>query len=192
MAYLIGNTTVITNNGALGTVDGNSLNLANNNNIAAGGGAVSALNSSSNFADSNLGSTAAVAVGIGGGGGGQGFNQWGGIGAIVTEVFELTGNNITATVGGAGNAIPGPQNSYSPSGGGTTISGSGSVNTRAGGGQGARGNGGGGNPGSGLGPNTYPGSNKRGMFANKGGGGASYYYSAYSGQAGYLCFLGVT
>lgn len=68
MAYLIGNTTVITNNGALGSVDGNNLNLASNNNIAAGGASYTSVNSTTNQA-SGIGTAASLAMVTGGGGG---------------------------------------------------------------------------------------------------------------------------
>lgn len=109
MAYIIGNTTVIDNNAALGAVSGNSLNLANNANISGGGG-VKSLTASSNFADTDLGSTGAIAVCVGGGAGAAMTNQYqtraGGKGGTVIHAFALTAaTNVTATVGAAGNNV---------------------------------------------------------------------------------------
>ena len=102
MAYLIGNTTVIDNNGALGTVSGNSLNLANNNNISAGGGGVKILPSSSNFPVADIGSVAMVANGCGGGGSAK-YQASGGQGGGMVDVFSIeNSSNITATVGAGG------------------------------------------------------------------------------------------
>lgn len=129
MAYIIGNTTVIDNNAALGAVSGNSLNLANNANISGGGG-VKSLTSSSNFADTDLGSTGAIAVCVGGGGGAARGNQShvtasGGSGGTVVHAFALTAaTNITATVGAAGNnrEVGSNPNQRAPSGGSSSIS----------------------------------------------------------------------
>lgn len=75
MAYKIGNTVVIDDNAALGSVSGNSLNLANNSNIS-GGGSASLYTSSTPGATSGIGSgtTIAFLVGAGGAGALQGPN----------------------------------------------------------------------------------------------------------------------
>lgn len=111
MAYLIGNTTVITNNGALGSVDGNSLNLANNSNISAGGGSIYASTSSTTKATANFGSSAVIGVGVGGGGGAVGYSgsqpyppRAGGDGGTFVDIYNTSdGGNIVVSVGGAGN-----------------------------------------------------------------------------------------
>lgn len=75
MAYKIGNTVVIDDNAALGSISGNSLNLANNSNIS-GGGSASLYTSSTPGATSGIGSgtTIAFLVGAGGAGALQGPN----------------------------------------------------------------------------------------------------------------------
>lgn len=111
MAYIIGNTTVIDNNAALGSIDGNSLNLANNSNISAGGGLYTSYTSSSPSVSvptiSPSGAGAIVTV-VGGGGGGGGarngpaqVGQWGG---TAIDAFDLSpGGNVAVTVGAGGN-----------------------------------------------------------------------------------------
>lgn len=93
MAYKQGNTTVITNNGALGSVDGNSLNLANNANLSSGG-------------DGYF-----IEVQLVGGGGGQGSPQTsnrrrsGGCGGVKTMATEAEfGTTYAITVGSGGSA----------------------------------------------------------------------------------------
>lgn len=126
MAYLIGNTTVITNNGALGTVDGNSLNLANNNNLSAGGASFKSVTNTQNSAV--VGSTYAYVFLQGGGGGGS-YNYYGGYAPSgyagltnMTIVDVSAGGNATFTVGAGGtnpnSANPGPATGGNP--GGTT------------------------------------------------------------------------
>ena len=105
MAYIIGNTTVIDNNGALGAISGNSLNLANNNNIDAGGGGVKILPASSNFPVADIGSVAMVANGCGGGGSARysGGPVPGGQGGGMVDVFSIEyTSNLTFTVGAGG------------------------------------------------------------------------------------------
>lgn len=69
MSYKIGNTVVIDNNAALGSVDGNSLNLANNSNIS-GGGSASLYTSTTPGATAAVGSNVTLAFLVGGGGAG--------------------------------------------------------------------------------------------------------------------------
>lgn len=103
MAYLIGNTTVITNNGALGSVDGNNLNLANNSNVAAGGvNAATLYTSTTNVA--NTGGAMYIAVGGGGGAGGRQQGQQGGKGG--TGVGGVSDGPVTITVGSQGFGSP--------------------------------------------------------------------------------------
>lgn len=70
MSYKIGNTVVIDNNAALGSIDGNSLNLANNANIS-GGGSGSLYTTTTPGATAGLGSSVTLAFVVGGGGGAQ-------------------------------------------------------------------------------------------------------------------------
>jgi len=128
MSYVIGNTTVIDNNGALGSVSGNSLNLANNSNISGGGGFTSAT-SSTTVDVSTLGGAAATTVLIGGGGGAagpswnSGINSGGQGGFVVGQVDISPGGNASITVGGGGNRVFNTQNTTNaPSGGTTSIS----------------------------------------------------------------------
>lgn len=128
MSYVIGNTTVIDNNGALGSVSGNSLNLANNSNISGGGGFTSAT-SSTTVDVSNLGGAAATTVLVGGGGGmaGPAWNQGansGGSGGITIGQFDISpAGNASLTVGGGGSrSVSNPNNGTAPSGGTTSIS----------------------------------------------------------------------
>lgn len=123
MAYIIGNTTVIDSNGALGSIDGNSLNIANNNNVSAGASVnYNEYNSSSNFAVSNLG-VGMIGVRVGGGGGqAQVPNKSGpgGRGGIAVDTVDLSGGgNITVTVGNRGNNV---NNGTAPSGGASNFS----------------------------------------------------------------------
>ncbi len=142
MAYLIGNTTVIDNNGALGTVSGNSLNLANNNNISAGGGGVKILPSSSNFPVADIGSVAMVANGCGGGGSAK-YQASGGQGGGMVDVFSIeNSSNITATVGAGGVFNPAVYYNGRPGGASqVTRDNPGKTNVPAGGGGGGGGNG---------------------------------------------------
>lgn len=126
MAYLIGNTTVITNNAALGAVDGNSLNLANNNNLSAGGASFSTITSSQNT--SVAGSTFAYLFVVGGGGGGaRGPNSpsppyafTGYAGVTTMSIVDVSGGgNATYTIGSGGNGgavSPGPVTGGNPGG----------------------------------------------------------------------------
>ncbi len=125
MAYLIGNTTVITNNAALGAVDGNSLNLANNNNISAGGGSYFSTQTTATGV-SVVGSTLGIIYLTGGGGGGgpgvNGNNAGGGGGSMtVIQPFEIDPAaptyNITIGAGGAagnftGNGVDGGNSTF--------------------------------------------------------------------------------
>lgn len=188
MAYIIGNTTVIDNNAALGAVSGNSLNLANNANISAGGGGVKSLSASSNFSDSDLGSTGAIAICLGGGGGSARSNQYqnsaGGPGGTVVHAFALTAaTNITATIGGAGNnrSGSGNPNSRAPAGGASSITYPTVQSHNAGGGNGGMHNGNVVSPGNvGFGLGASPG------FPNFGRGAPSPPVSAHSGYIGIL------
>lgn len=105
MAYLIGNTTVITNNGALGSVDGNSLNLANNANISAGGATYTVANTTTNTDVG--GNSAAIIVVTAGGGNGVGRNDntdrctGSGAGGFTNVTISGPVNTSTLTVGGA-------------------------------------------------------------------------------------------
>ena len=110
MAYLIGNTTVISNTGALGSVDGNSLNLANNNNLSAGGASFQTVSSSQNT--SVTGSTFAYLFVVGGGGGGARgpvspsatFSNSGYAGVTTMSIIDVSaGGNATYTIGSGGN-----------------------------------------------------------------------------------------
>ena len=192
MSYVIGNTTVIDNNGALGAVSGNSLNLANNSNIDAGGGGVKSLTSSSNFPDSDLGSTGAIAVCVGGGGGAAGTNNQGvysgGSGGTVIHAFALgAGNAITATVGAKGNNTPfTPNNGRAPSGGTSSISYPNTVTHGGGGGNGGRRSNSSsvvGGPGNGLGGVNYE---QQVGFGNTHGKGSNLNISAGNGYVGIL------
>jgi hypothetical protein len=103
MAYLIGNTTVISNNAALGSVSGNALNLANNPNLTAGGASATFKTSTTNAAV--VGSTYAIVISTGGGGGGGTFSNTGsGKPALTSMSFHDVsgGGNATFTVGAAG------------------------------------------------------------------------------------------
>jgi hypothetical protein len=105
MAYLIGNTTVITNNGALGSVDGNNLNLATNANIAAGGATYTVANTTTNT--DVAGNNAAIIMVTAGGGNAnsRGDNtdrcMGAGCGGYTNVTITGTINNATLTVGGA-------------------------------------------------------------------------------------------
>lgn len=108
MAYVIGNTTVITNNGALGSIDGNSLNLANNSNIAGGGSATSVISSTNNSV-AVPGTPLGMAIMSGGGNsGGSSQNNFafgtGGTGGYQSfGAFDLSpGGNSAFSIGGAG------------------------------------------------------------------------------------------
>ena len=126
MAYLIGNTTVISNNGALGSVDGNNLNLANNNNLSAGGASFSTITSSQNT--TVAGSTFAYLFVVGGGGGGaasgvspSGTFAVGGYSGVTTmSIVDVSGGgNATYTVGSGGNGgsvNPAPATGGNPGG----------------------------------------------------------------------------
>jgi hypothetical protein len=130
MAYIIGNTTVITNNAALGSVSGNSLNLANNNNIPAGGATINRFTSTTNT--SVAGSTNGFVIAQAGGGGG-GWNQnsygegpggsgWGAAGAGGIAVGDVSGGgNATFTVG-AGGQRANSRNARGQSGGASNFS----------------------------------------------------------------------
>jgi hypothetical protein len=110
MAYLIGNTTVITNNAALGSVDGNSLNLANNNNISAGGASYFSTQTTATGVSVVGSSLGIIYLTAGGGGGGPGVNQnsagGGGGSMTVIQPFEIDPAaptyDITIGAGGAG------------------------------------------------------------------------------------------
>lgn len=67
MSYKIGNTVVIDNNAALGSVDGNSLNLTNNANIS-GGGSASLYTTTTPGATAAVGSNVTLAFVVGAGG----------------------------------------------------------------------------------------------------------------------------
>ena len=108
MAYLIGNTTVITNNGALGSVDGNNLNLATNANIAAGGATYTVANSTTN---TDVGGDSAAIIMVTAGGGnansrGDNTDRCMGAGCGGYTNVTITGvvNTSTLTVGGAAGA----------------------------------------------------------------------------------------
>lgn len=108
MAYLIGNTTVITNNGALGSVDGNSLNLATNANIAAGGATYTVANTTTN---TDVGGDSAAIIMVTAGGGnansrGDNTDSCMGSGCGGYTNVTITGvvNTSTLTVGGAAGA----------------------------------------------------------------------------------------
>ena len=128
MAYLIGNTTVISNTGALGSVDGNSLNLANNNNLSAGGASFQTVSNSQNT--TVAGSTFAYLFCVGGGGGGaaagvspSGTYSIGGYAGVCTmSIIDVSGGgNATYTIGSGGNGgstNPAPATGGNP--GGTT------------------------------------------------------------------------
>ena len=113
MAYIIGNTTVIDNNGALGAVSGNSLNLANNSNISAGGASSTTYNSSSpsvstpTISPSGGGAVIGLLGGGGGGGGGQnngGGSGYGSPGGQTLDFIDMSpGGNIGFLVGSGGN-----------------------------------------------------------------------------------------
>jgi len=103
MAYLIGNTTVISNNAALGSVSGNALNLANNPNLTAGGASATFKTSTANAAV--VGSTYAIVISTAGGGGGGTFANTGtGKPGLTSMSFHDVsgGGNATFTVGAAG------------------------------------------------------------------------------------------
>ena len=169
MAYIIGNTTVISNNAALGAIDGNSLNLANNPNLSGGGG-VKVLNSSTNFPASDLGSTGAVALMAGGGGGNVGNTNFGGLGSGGGECFSLSpGGTVTLNVGGGGFTNNGNPANPAGDGGTSSLSYPGSQSARGGGGNKARGQNqgfGNGNPGAGYSAangTVYPNKSNRGV-----------------------------
>jgi hypothetical protein len=103
MAYLIGNTTVISDVPALGSVDGNALNLSNNPNLTAGGASATFKTSTANAAV--VGSTYAIVISTGGGGGGGTFSNLGAGSAGLTSMsfHDVSGGgNATYTVGAAG------------------------------------------------------------------------------------------
>lgn len=111
MAYVIGNTTVISNNGALGSVDGNNLNLGNNSNIQAGGVSNATLYTSTTNVTHTSGAMY-IAVGGGGGAGGQspgGAGANGGMGVGGTSTGP-----ITFTIGSAGSGGNGRGNRGNP------------------------------------------------------------------------------
>ena len=111
MAYIIGNTTVIDDNAALGSISGNSLNLANNSNISAGGGLYTSYTSSAPSVAvptiSPSGAGAVVTCVGGGGGGGGAYNSAGNPGGwagVAVDALDLSpGGNVAVTIGGAGN-----------------------------------------------------------------------------------------
>lgn len=116
MAYIIGNTTVIDDNGALGSVSGNSLNLANNANISAGGGLYTSYTSSTNAVSvpsiSPSGEGAIVTLVGGGGGGGGGSNQpgshgqpgrWAGHAVDIVDLGPVSNSTMNFAIGGGGN-----------------------------------------------------------------------------------------
>lgn len=101
MAYNIGNTTVITNNAALGSVDGNSLNLANNANIASGGNSLEA---------------EVLMVGGGGSGARSGRVGGGGAGGLFRGAVSLPlSTGITVTIGAGGASRNSSGNGYNGS-----------------------------------------------------------------------------
>lgn len=103
MAYLIGNTTVISNDAALGSIDGNALNLANNPNLTSGGASAVFKTATENAAV--VGSTYAIVISTGGGGGGGTFSTLGsGTSGLTSMSFHDVsgGGNATYTVGAAG------------------------------------------------------------------------------------------
>lgn len=108
MAYKVGNTTVINNNGALGSVSGNSLNLANNNNIAAGAESL----------------TVDMVLMGGGAGGGREAHNAGGSGGLLYRTSETLPLSTTyaVNIGAGGNrgGIPGFSSNPPPSPGGNT------------------------------------------------------------------------
>ena len=109
MAYIIGNTTVIDNNAALGAVDGNNLNLGSNNNIPAGGASTGFFTSTTN--QTVVGTNLAFVIGTGAGGGGarnnSSFSQSGPAGGGGRTAFSImdvsAGGNATYTIGAGGN-----------------------------------------------------------------------------------------
>jgi hypothetical protein len=112
MAYKVGNTTVINNTGALGAVDGNSLNLATNNNIAAGA------------------ETLVVDMVLmgGGSGGGRNIHNAGGSGGLLYRTSQVLPLSTTyaVNIGAGGNrgGIPGFSGNPPPNPGGDTAFGS--------------------------------------------------------------------
>jgi len=100
MAYIIGNTTVIDNNGALGSVDGNNLNLGNNSNISAGGVSDATLYTSTSNVTHDSG---VMYIAVGGGGGGGGYQERGGGGASGgSGVGGIDSGPVTMTIGSQG------------------------------------------------------------------------------------------
>jgi len=127
MAYIIGNTTVIDNNAALGAVSGNSLNLANNTNLPSGGASTIFLTSTNNQA--NVGSGYTYLIGQGGGGGGgrsndsQAFAPDGGAGGVGFAIANVSGGgNATFTIG-AGGLVANTQGAAGQDGGVTQYTG---------------------------------------------------------------------
>ena len=112
MAYKVGNTTVINNTGALGAVDGNSLNLATNNNIAAGAESL----------------TVDLILMGGGSGGARNSGNGGGSGGLLYRTSEVLPLSTTyaVNIGAGGNrgGIPGFSSNPPPSPGGDTAFGS--------------------------------------------------------------------
>lgn len=133
MAYKIGNTVVIDDNAALGSVSGNSLNLANNSNIS-GGGSASLYTSSTPGATSGIGSGTTVAFLVGGGGAGalQGPNttranhtrrqsSGGSGGATAINAFDSSNlSSVDITIGAKGTTSA---NTTGNGGGATLMSG---------------------------------------------------------------------
>lgn len=132
MSYKIGNTVVIDNNAALGSISGNSLNLANNANIS-GGGTASLYTSTTPGATAGIGSSLTLFYATGGGGGGGGNTarnnspnidtsmRSGGAGAptgmFVADTSSLS--SVDITIGAGGNGVS--NNTLNP-GGKTDIS----------------------------------------------------------------------
>ena len=106
MAYKVGNTTVINNSANLGSVDGNSLNLANNANISAGSDGYSA---------------DILLVGGGGAGGRQNSNASGcGAGGVVATTLTISkGQNYSVNIGAG--AAGGNNNTGIGANGGDTV-----------------------------------------------------------------------
>jgi len=131
MSYKIGNTVVIDNNAALGSISGNSLNLANNANIS-GGGTASLYTSTTPGATAGIGSSTTLFYAVGGGGGGGGntsrnnspnvdfSRRSGGAGApmgmFVADTSSLS--SVDITIGAGGNGVS--NNTLNP-GGASTI-----------------------------------------------------------------------
>lgn len=132
MSYKIGNTVVIDNNAALGSISGNSLNLANNANIS-GGGTASLYTSTTPGATAGIGSSVTLFYATGGGGGGGGttprtnppnadFGRRSGGAGAPTGMFLADTSSLSSvdiTVGAGGNGVS--NNALNP-GGASTIS----------------------------------------------------------------------